>query len=251
MDSTFAIRDRSNLKDEAAGHVRSLIFTGELRPRQKIDQDLIATMLGVSKQPVREAMIQLEGEGLVQMVARRGAFVAALTRDDIVDHFLIFGVVSALAARRSIEHLSAADLDRLDTLVEEMGRSDDAATQRDLNHQFHRVLNRSAGSKRLISVISLLANSIPEGLLSQDSEWWTQAHTDHGGIVAALRRGDGDAVVTAVETHLRHSGEATVRALERAGFWVDVEDEPEPKPPAPRPTSSGTPRGRLGLPVAE
>lgn len=249
MDKTLAIRDRSNLKDEAAGHVRSLIFTGRLRPRQKIDQDLIAAMLGVSKQPVREAMIQLESEGLVQMVARRGAFVAALTRDDIIDHFLIFGVVSAFAARRSIEHLSSQDLDNLDDIVAQMADAD-AAAQRDLNHRFHRVLNKRAGSKRLLSVISHLANSIPEGLLSQDSEWWTQAHHDHDTIVGALRERDGDAVVVAVETHLRHSGEATVRALEHAGFWLDV-DEEQPKPPAPRPSGRSTPRGRLGLPVAE
>lgn len=229
-DSTGAqLRERTNLKDEAARYVRSQIFTGQMKPRNKIDQDLIAATLGISRQPVREAMIQLEGESLVKMVARRGAFVAALTREDIIDHFVIFGLVSGLSARRCVERMSEAELDHLVAVAATMEQTTDPSIQHDMNEQFHRILNRSSGSRRLNSVISLLGNSIPEGLLTRGHEWWVNAIEDHRKITAAIQARDGDAASEAVEEHLRNAGLATVAALEARGFWVDesAEDDTE------------------------
>ena len=63
---------RPNLKQEAAQHVRDMIFSASVRPRERLDQDKIAEQLGISRLPVREALITLEAEGLVENIARRG-----------------------------------------------------------------------------------------------------------------------------------------------------------------------------------
>ena len=78
----------SVLKQRAAQEIRRRIFAGEMRPGSKVDQDAIAADLGISKLPVREALIALDGEGIIQVAPRRGAFVAELSREDVRDHYL-------------------------------------------------------------------------------------------------------------------------------------------------------------------
>ncbi|MBP0656595.1 GntR family transcriptional regulator, partial [Mycobacterium tuberculosis] len=85
-------------KESAAREIRSLVFAGELRPGSKVDQDALAEKLGMSKLPVREALIALAGEGIIETIPRRGAFVADLAREDIRDHYWMLGVISGLAA---------------------------------------------------------------------------------------------------------------------------------------------------------
>ena len=97
-----------SLKDSAADYLREQILTGRLTPGTKIDQDEISDALGVSRLPVREALIELANEGLVDAVPRRGAFVARLERADIVDHYRIFGLVAGLAASRAATSLTDA-----------------------------------------------------------------------------------------------------------------------------------------------
>ena len=71
-------------KEAAARAIRGLVFAGELRRGAKIDQDALADHLGMSKLPVREALISLAGEGIIETIPRRGAFVALDPRDGAV-----------------------------------------------------------------------------------------------------------------------------------------------------------------------
>ena len=87
---------RENLKESVVHEIRQLIMSGQLRAGE-IDQYDLAERLRVSRLPVREALIVLENEGLVDQIARRGAFVASLTPQDIRDHYEIYGVISSLA----------------------------------------------------------------------------------------------------------------------------------------------------------
>ena len=86
-----------SLKDTAAAYLREQILTGQLTPGTKVDQDEISVALGMSRLPVREALIELAQESLIDAVPRRGAFVARLERADIIDHYRIFGLIAGLA----------------------------------------------------------------------------------------------------------------------------------------------------------
>jgi hypothetical protein len=88
---------RRNLREDVADRLRNDILTGRLTPGKRIDQDQLAAELGVSQLPVREALIQLDQEGLVETIARRGSYVPQLTPEDIADQYRIFGLVSGLA----------------------------------------------------------------------------------------------------------------------------------------------------------
>lgn len=209
---------RRNLGEQVAAHVRGLIFTGDLRPRQRVPQDELAALLGVSRLPVREALIALEGEGLVDIQLHRGAFVAAITRRDISDHYVMYGMLHGLAAKRAAVLADDALLDRLTELHDRMHRTS-ADRLGDLNWEFHRQINLAGGSLRLSAVLRSLVRSIPSNFFDVVEEADTAADVAHAHILDAVRLGDGPAAEAACVGHLREEGELVVRALERRGFW--------------------------------
>ena len=202
-----------------AARLRELIFYGELRPGTKIDQDELAEQLGVSKLPVREALITLETEGIVDNLPRRGAYVAPLSRTDVRDHYNVFGMVSGLAAARAATALSAEQLEALEELAGQMESSDSLSEQEELNFRFHRIINRAGGSRRLRSVLLLLGRSLPTRFFGFTPGWGEVAHRDHREILRAFHARDEQAARSAMEKHLRDSADYAVRILEDVGFW--------------------------------
>ncbi|MFD6222333.1 GntR family transcriptional regulator [Nocardia asteroides] len=198
--------------------IRRRIFAGELRPGDKIDQDEIAESLGISKLPVREALIALELESLVDMPPRRGAFVALLTRDDVRDHYWLLGLVSGLAAARAAERIGVSSLDALGAILDRMT----TASSRDretLNFDFHRMINRASGSRRLLTELKVLGSAGPHGFYETHDDWSDTADRDHREILAALRARDADTARAATEKHFLHGGDRAVHMLESRGFW--------------------------------
>lgn len=213
---------RTNLKDVVADHIRNLIFSGQLRPDQKIDQDELAERLGVSKLPVREALIRLENEALVRGVPRRGVFVAPLTREDVRDHYQIYGMVEGIAAQRAAARLDDTQLEHLATLVEQMHTGDDPDRQEKLNHEFHRAVNLAGSSPKLLSVLQLLSKTMPARFYEFASGWAVEAAGQHQRIMQALQVRDCAEAEAAMRDHIVSGGEFAIRMLEQSGFWDDA-----------------------------
>lgn len=211
----------SSLKDLAAAAIRERIFSGDLRPGTKVDQDALAAEMGMSKLPVREALISLDSEGLVNSIARRGAFVAELTRDDIRDHYQIFGTVAGLAAERAATALTDEELGQLADLLKEMEAADDPATQERLNYEFHRLINVAGQSRRLSSVLGLLSKSLPSHFYEFHTQWAETARKDHRRILQALKARDPERASKEMANHLRRGADHAVAFLESTGFWDD------------------------------
>lgn len=220
---------RKTLKREAADYIRNLIFSGKVHAGERIDQDGIAAALDVSRIPVREALISLESEGMVRNIARRGAFVARLEREDIRDHFRMYGLLNGLAARHVAERVDPeldveALVEKLGSLSHEMRDSTDPSEHDRLNFAFHREINRAGGSRRLISVLRILSDNMPSQFFESISEWEFAGHTfdEHDNIVRLITVGDGSGVASALEQHFMHTGEQAIRTLEASGFWKHV-----------------------------
>ncbi len=210
---------RENLKNDAASRIREQIFAGELRPGEKVNQDRLASELGMSKLPVREALISLEAEGLISGVPRRGAFVAKLTPDDVRDHFRIYGLLAALAAQRAAEALAEDELDELQQIHEKMVSSHSSDEQEQLNFEFHRIINEVGGSRRLRAVLRTFSNTIPARFFEHTTGWPAVADEQHQRLLAALRARDPEAAFDAMLQHLSSSGEHAVKILRGNGFW--------------------------------
>ncbi len=214
-----ARRPRPTLKDEVAAYIRERILAGESLPGSKIDLDEISEVMGVSKLPVREALIQLESEGMIESRKHRGSYVAMTTPDDVRDHYHIYGLVCGLAATRAATSMSEQDLDRLESICERMEASDDPAVLQDLNVQFHRQVNRAGSSSRLLAVLRYLANSLPVRFYEFAQGWSHDANRHHREILGHLRVRDGQAAGRAMSEHTRLGSEYAVKLLEERGFW--------------------------------
>lgn len=220
---------RTNLKDEVAAHLRAAIYTGGLRPGRRIDQDAVAAELGVSKLPVREALIALESEGLIQNVARRGAFVAEITPDDVLDHYRIYGRVSGLAAGRAAESMSQEGIAELVQIQTSLEQVHDVAGQEELNFRFHRIINLAGGTRRLQAVVRLLSNTLHESFYEFASGWRDIAIIEHGRILEAIRDGDRQAADQAMVDHITSGGQYAIDLLASRGFWSPADDlRPDP-----------------------
>ena len=214
--------NRPNLKEVAARHLRDLILSGKLKAGQKIDQDALVDQLKMSKIPIREALITLETEGLVDNLARRGAFVAALAPDDVRDHYTIYGLVAGVAAGRAAKALTEGQIAELQSLVDWMARSGNTVEQEELNFRFHRMINRAGSSRRLTSALRTLVNSVPARFFEFTPDWAECATRDHQDIVDALRSRRSQKASKAMAAHLQRAGECATRMLQENGFWDEV-----------------------------
>lgn len=214
-------RGRVTLKQEAARYIRDLIFSGQVHPGERLDQDKLAEALGVSRLPIREALITLEAEGMVHNIARRGSFVAELEAKDIIDHFTMYGLISGVAAARIASEPDPEVVEELTKTAAAMRESTDPHEHDSLNYRFHQLINRAGGSRRLISVLRMLSDNMPSQFFTTNNEWEfrEQAFKEHDQIVEAIRSGDSRAAAEAVAEHFKHTGEQAVRMLDSVGFW--------------------------------
>src|SRR3954452_14656329 len=125
--------DRPSSGDLVAIHVRSLIFNGMLRQGDRVHQDDIARRLGVSRIPVREAIIALDREGWLTITPHRGAFVHGLDEDALRDHYELLGLVYGLAARRPTERASDDGLQELRDAQQQLAAAESPETLHDAN----------------------------------------------------------------------------------------------------------------------
>jgi DNA-binding GntR family transcriptional regulator len=212
---------RRNMSDEVFDYVRSRIFDGTLKADQRIPQDAVATALGVSRVPVREALIALEQHGLVASEPHRGTYVVPIRAEDIDDHYRMYGMIQGLAAARAVHSITEPVLDRLTALHEQMCAGDDPDLLWDLNYDFHSLVNHTGGSSRVRAVLRHLSHNFPRELYALTPGSSPEANAGHAKILAALRARDGVAADLANQEHVRAEGENIVVALRRAGILAD------------------------------
>lgn len=201
---------RPNLQDEVIQWVRRAIFTGQLKPGERINQDELAEKLELSRLPIREAMIALEREGLIRTVPRRGSFVWDFRREDILDQYEVYAMVAELATKRAAANLSKEEIALLRRSVDDMVTHEDPAQREAANDQFHTIINRASRSPRLMWLLGLLASSVPTGF---HHSGWEIAARDHREIIEHLERRDAWAAAKAMHDHIRHTGTHAVRFL--------------------------------------
>ncbi len=224
-------RTRGGLSEEVAGYVRQLILTGALLPGERIDQEAISADLDVSRSPIREAIVMLGKEGLVDVKPRRGAAVANLSPEDIVDHYELFGLVAGRAAAMAAKNLPPSDVAELRAIHQQFakpattgtGVSDGLPDYAALNDRFHFIIN-SVAPRRTKWLLGHLVKSVPSNYY-EFAEGWNQRSVDHHErILTAIESGDADAARSAMEDHLHESGIAAAEALRAQGFWQPLVD---------------------------
>ncbi|WAM14757.1 GntR family transcriptional regulator [Rhodococcus sp. JS3073] len=212
---------RRNMSGQVVDYIKNMIFDGSLIRGQRVPQDQIAKDLGVSRLPVREALITLEAEGLIDSEPHRGSFVVPILREDIDDHYRIYGMVQGLASRRAASRITQPTLARLQELHEGMQASDDPDLLHNLNWEFHALINQTGGSRRLLSVLRQLAKNLPRAVYEAPPGASPEANRGHQKILDALRSGDATAADAASREHVQFEGEYVIAKLKRDGILAD------------------------------
>jgi DNA-binding GntR family transcriptional regulator len=210
------------LSDEVAGHLRVAIMSGSLRPGTFIRLDETAAELGVSITPVREALLKLRGEGMVQLEPHRGHVVLPLTRQDIDDIFWLQATIAREVAAAVTDHITETeieDLDRInDALATAIG-SGDAETIAGLEFAFHRVFNQASGRIKLAWFLLNAARYMPVLVYAGDAQWGAAAVDNHRTLINALRRRDPAAVIDQTAWQFTDAAHRLTEMLDRTGIF--------------------------------
>ncbi|WP_072805448.1 GntR family transcriptional regulator [Rhodococcoides yunnanense] len=207
-------------RDKAYVFVRDQVLTSPAATGTFLNEQDLATRIGVSRTPVREALLMLQAEGLVEMVPKRGAHVPAMSGRQIGELMDLRGVLERHAATTSLKAGKAPASAMRSALAEQQVladiRTDDAAKEFiDLDGKFHQILVDAAGSELLSRTYAgLRARQLRVGLSALFSAADRQHNVcaEHEAIVAALESGDEGDVHRAIDDHL----EVTLQILLRA-----------------------------------
>jgi DNA-binding GntR family transcriptional regulator len=211
--------ERLMTHDLVAEHLRWQIFRGELRPGDRITPERVAEELSISRLPVREALSELAGDGLVVMRPHQRVSVGEFDEDVLRDHFEIVAAVQGLAAGRLAHRGAAEVLDRLAALVGDMERSPSPARTWELSMEFHRVINVEGGSARHRSVLRSLGRMLPRGLFVEVPGSAESGRSGAARILAALRGGDAEAVRDTFVAVQRERADLVVAHLRAQGVF--------------------------------
>jgi DNA-binding GntR family transcriptional regulator len=184
---------RPNLSEELANRLRDMIFDGELRAGERINEVHVAERLGVSRTPVREALTTLVAEEALISIPRRGCFVRELTRREFEDIYPMRAILDPEALRLS-GIPSAAGFERLERLNEEIRAASDIKTRVTLDEAWHLELVSGCGNEVLLGLIRHFIHRFRRYGLAFGREITVleTANREHLEILRALRAGDLD-----------------------------------------------------------
>ncbi len=183
---------RKGSGEQAAAYIRLLIFDGQLHEGKRLPQDAVAKAVGVSRIPIREAIIALEREGWVTTKLHRGTFVNAFDEHVIRDHYELFGLIYGLAARRAAERRDPDVLAKLNELVKQMRSTDDLMRIEELAFAFHSTVVEAARSPRITVVLRAMSRLAPGPFFVLVPRAVEPERKGLAAIVRAIRDGDGD-----------------------------------------------------------
>ena len=200
-----------------AAVLREAITTGKLRGNQPLPQDEIAAQLDVSHIPVREALRQLQSEGLVTYQQNRGASVTALTPDEIREIYEIRAILETAAISQACRRLPAETLARAAQILDEAERTNDPAVWGSLDVEFHELIYALADRPRLHELIA--------GLLRRVDRYWlshglmlrhrAEFEREHRALHEAVVQGDAVAAGSCLGRHLAGASDLLIAEMAR------------------------------------
>lgn len=213
---------QTTLRQQAYQHIQRKIIAGEMSPGHVLSENELAREIGISRTPVREAILRLENEGVLQQVPRFGTIVRLLQRRDLVELYELREALEPFAVAQAAGRLTTADCSLLRSLCEEVrliarqleAQRDavaDAALMRRLlsaDLGYHMVLIRAAGNTRLMKIVAdsrLLTRIFATPRQQHDRHVLRQTYRCHRRILAAVVCGDGDEARRLMADHIRDS----------------------------------------------
>jgi DNA-binding GntR family transcriptional regulator len=154
-----AIEKTQTLRERIVNVLREAIIRGTLKPGERVAESDLAERYGISRTPIREAFRQLETEGFLKVIPRRGAEVTSLTEEDVKEFYEVKSLLESYAAKVATEKLTEKDIKRLEMLnssMERFAKSGDIKAFFKADNEFHDVFIHKCGNEKLFSIIQNL-----------------------------------------------------------------------------------------------
>lgn len=196
--------------------LRAAILSGNLAPGAPLRQDRLAASLGISKIPVREALLRLVAEGLVSVEANRGFTVAQLEAGEAEEVLDIRAVLECRAILLAVPLMSDAAITEASAILDEAESTSSIDRWGELNWAFHAALYRSADRPKLAQLIRQTSNQTERYIrvLISNSDYRSIAEREHRTILAACALRNGEAASALLGQHIRQTGDLIARFLE-------------------------------------
>ncbi len=207
-----------NLHEATFQSLKSLLVEGKIAPGSKLNERELAESLNVSRTPIREAIRRLAADGLVELIANRGAIAVQLSIEDVMHTFDVIAELEGYSGELAAKNINDSTLSELEALQYEMMASyarRDLSSYYKLNLQIHRLINQAANNPVLATLFSQV-NARIEALRfrsNQDGVKWEKAVEEHQEMLDALKARDSARMRKVMITHVTNKRDVVVQLL--------------------------------------
>jgi DNA-binding GntR family transcriptional regulator len=203
---------RNYLHDEVAQRLRALIQSGEMQPRERLNETVLAKRFGISRTPLREAIKILSAEGLLDILPNRGAQVASISLVEIEEVAEVIAGLEATAGELLCKHITEPEIVAIEALHERMRaayRRNDAPDYFALNQKIHEAMLAAARNETLQGIYANLSSRIQRARFTahKTPEQWAKAMEDHDRMMELMRARNGVALGQLLRDHVRSKKE--------------------------------------------
>jgi DNA-binding GntR family transcriptional regulator len=210
MKKKLVIQRTDTIRKKVHTHLREQILRGEYAPHERLFETKISEEIGASRTPVREALHSLELEGLIECLPKVGYVVKPISDEEVAEICEIRGTIEGLAARWAAEKAREKLVEELQKNIrisEARAEKGEARAFIELDAQFHEIIARLSGSKRLFELAQALRNHMLryriQSIYATDNV--VRAIEGHKGILEALKKGEAEDINQAIRKHLEQS----------------------------------------------
>lgn len=213
------VTDKYSLRWRVFHKLREDILSGKYSEHEELKEATIGAELGVSRTPVREALRQLELEGLVSIVPNKGAYVTGISQKDIHDIYVIRSYLEGLAAKWACERITEEEIESMEEIVylsEFHAKKKHYEQLVELDNKFHECIYRASGSKILeheLTTFHQYVERMRKKSLAKE-ERAIKANKEHMAILEAIRQRDGELAEKLAHEHIIQ----TIRNMNKEGL---------------------------------
>ena len=212
----------NSLSGRVFNEIRDGILQGKYKENEELREATLGKELGVSRTPVREALRQLELEGLVNIIPNKGAYVTGISDKDVKDIYIIRSMIEGLCARWATKNITTQQLDELEEimLISEfhMKKGTDGCAEQmaQLDGRFHSILYEASNSRMLCHVLQDFHKYVQQARKSSilSEERARKSIREHKQILRAIKDKDAETAEQLANEHIRH----VIENLKRQGF---------------------------------
>ncbi len=215
---TKQIERHQTLREKILETIREAILKGNLKPGEKVAEPELAERFGISRTPIREAFRQLESEGYLTVIPRKGAVVTALSERDVQEFYAVKSILEGYAAELAAKNLTDKELEKLEAINEklkQLAKESDVKAFYRVHNEFHETFLKAADNSKLYELIQQLGMKFSRLRLASLSVSGRMAISvaEHDKLLDAFRRHDGKAAEDLVKKTATIGGKVLLESL--------------------------------------